>query len=297
MNTILFLAANPINIAASQKRIDEEIRTIDERLRLSELRELFDVKIHLAVRIGDLQNCLLRHRPDIVHLSVHGNGSSEIILQDKSGKSSAVASGPFGKLFSIIGDNIRCVVLNTYYSEHQARSIAEHIECVIAMSKATAPDAAMSFVASFYQALGYGKSIKTAFKLGCNQMELMGFDKSEWPLLVTRNPNSGEIVFARRVALDASELNILMKLGTGNSTRRTEAAMQLGYLREPSAIPILESRCPQEPDPTVRYWLAIGIGEIGGPKAVRALTRLKETEDDPFALLGIDDALSKIENK
>jgi hypothetical protein len=295
MAKILFLAANPSD--TPRKRLGEEIRTIDERLRLSELRDLFEIAQHWAVRISDLQSYLLRHEPDIVHFSGYGSSASEILLEDRSGKSKPVGIAPLSELFSILKDNLRCVVLNACYSERQARAITKHIECVIGMPKEISQSAAISFVASFYQALGYGKSIRTAFALGCNQMLMEGFSKAAMPRLETRNADAGDLIFVHARALDANQLNILMKLGTGGSGHRIEAARQLGHLKEPAAIPILVRRWPQEPDATVKYWLAIALGEIGGQQAAQALHRLRDGATDPYALWGIDDALDEIEKK
>ncbi len=90
MIKILFLAANPID--KMQLSLGEESRAIDKALRQTEFRDRFDIKQHQAVRVGDIQECLLRHKPHIVHFSGHGSESSEIILQDSSGRSYSVPS-------------------------------------------------------------------------------------------------------------------------------------------------------------------------------------------------------------
>ena len=50
-------------------RLDEEVRTIDARIREAEFRDRFDLRQHWAVRISELSGLLLRHRPGIVHFS------------------------------------------------------------------------------------------------------------------------------------------------------------------------------------------------------------------------------------
>ncbi len=162
---ILFLSANPSD--TTRLRLDQEIRSIDESLRQSDYRDRFDVRPHLAVRVIDIQKYLLRHRPNIVHFSGHGNEANEIILEDNSGNSKPVSVRALSRLFSVLKDNIRCVVLNACYSEQQALAIAENIDCVIGMSKAIGDSAAINFATSFYQALGFGKNVKAAFDLGC----------------------------------------------------------------------------------------------------------------------------------
>lgn len=190
---VLFLAANPVDTA--QLRLDEEIRAIDLILRQTEFRDRFDIRQHWAVRVIDLQGYLLRHKPDIVHFSGHGSKLSEIILVDSYGSSRPVPTRALSNLFAVLKDNIRCVVLNACYSEKQAQAIAEHIDCVVGMSKAVEDKSAISFAAAFYQALGYGKSISQAFDLGCIQIDLEGLNEQETPKLLCRELNPSQISF------------------------------------------------------------------------------------------------------
>ena len=191
--SILFLAANPKDTPLL--RLDEEVRSIDLALRQAEFRDLFDIKQHRAVRVADLQGYLLRHKPDIVHFSGHGSPSSEIILEDINGQSHPVVPRALSQIFSILKDNIRCVVLNACYSEQQAQAIAQHIECVVGMSKAIGDTSAISFAAAFYQALGYGRSVKTAFDLGCAQIDLENLEEQDIPTLLAVKCNPADVTF------------------------------------------------------------------------------------------------------
>lgn len=190
---ILFLASNPLD--TNRLRLDEEIRGIKQALLQAEFRDKFAVEQEWAIRVADLQGYLLRHKPDIVHFSGHGSTSSEIMLQDSDGNSNSVSNRAFSQLFSVLKDNIRCVVLNACYSEQQAEAIAKHIDCVIGMSKAIGDSAAISFAVAFYQALGFGKDVKVAFDLGCLQIDLERFDEQDIPNLLAINKNPKEIVF------------------------------------------------------------------------------------------------------
>ena len=42
------------------------------------------------------------------------------------------------------------------------------------MTKAIGDSSAIQFASAFYQALGYGKDVQTAFQLGCVQINLQG---------------------------------------------------------------------------------------------------------------------------
>lgn len=188
---ILFLAANPLN--TDRLRLDEESRSIDQALRQTEYRDKFDIVQHWAVRVTDIQELLLRHKPDIVHFSGHGNASSEIILEDEKGSSHPVPVDALSNLFCVLKDNIRCVVLNACYSEKQAQAIAQHIDYVVGMSKGIGDSSAISFATAFYRAIGYGKDIEAAFQLGCVQINLENLGEQVVPKLIAKKGESAKI--------------------------------------------------------------------------------------------------------
>jgi hypothetical protein len=193
---ILFLAANPAD--TDRLRLDAEMRAIDLALQQALFRDRFDLRQHWAVQVTDLQHCLLRHQPDIVHFSGHGSVASEIILEDDSGNSRPVSVRALSTLFSILKDNIRCVVLNACYSEQQAQAIAQSIDCVIGMSKAIGDDAAIGFATAFYRALGFGRDVKTAFELGRVQIDLEGLDEQDTPKLLALKIPPENIFFIKQ---------------------------------------------------------------------------------------------------
>jgi hypothetical protein len=193
---ILFLSANPKD--TPQLRLDEEMRAIDHALLQAEFRDKFDIKQHWAVSVYEIQGYLLRHKPDIVHFSGHGSSSNEIILEDNMGNSCPVSPCALSQLFSVLKDNIRCVVLNACYSEQQAQAIAEHIDCVIGMSRSISDRGAIGFATAFYQALGYGRDVKTAFDLGCVQIGFEGLREQNIPKLLALTSNPKDLIFVSR---------------------------------------------------------------------------------------------------
>jgi len=194
--TILFLAANPLT--TSRLRLDEEERLIEKAIQASELSAIFEVKQCWAAKIDELQGYLLRYSPDIVHFSGHGSSSSEILVESDDGSSYAVPPESLTKLFSVLKDNIKLVVLNACYSEQQAQAIAKNIECVVGMSDSVNDRSAINFSYSFYQALAYGRSVRTAFDLGCLQIDLKKLSSSEVPRLLTKTESSAELTFDKR---------------------------------------------------------------------------------------------------
>jgi DNA-binding NarL/FixJ family response regulator len=193
---VLFLAANPSDTPSL--KLDEEIRAIDEALLRSKFGDKFVLNQHWAVRVSDVQAHLLRCEPDIVHFSGHGSKAGEIILLKGEGQDShPVSIGALSELFSALKGNIRCVVLNACYSEEQAWAIAGHVDCVIGMSKAIGDRAAISFAEAFYQALAFGKDVKTAFDLGCAQINLENLGEQDTPKLLALKSKPEEIVLLK----------------------------------------------------------------------------------------------------
>ena len=190
---ILFLGANPSD--NTRMRLDAEVRMIDQALRLAQYRDRFDLIQQWAVRVSDLQGLLLRHQPHIVHFSGHGSEDGQILLEDNAGQAHPVSPRALSSMFALLNDNIRCIVLNACFSEIQAKALAENIDCVVGMSTAIGDDAAISFASAFYQALAYGRSVSTAFKLGCVQIDLESLDEQDTPQLLAQRADPAEVVF------------------------------------------------------------------------------------------------------
>jgi hypothetical protein len=193
---ILLLAANPRD--TERLRLDEEARAIRERLRTSPYGERFVIEQEWAVRASDLQAHLLRHQPHIVHISGHGSPIGETVLGTQSGQSTAVSSAALKRLFAALKGDIRCVVLNACFSEVQARAIVEVIGCVVGMGAAITDEAAISFAAGFYQALGFGRDIRTAFELGCGEIGLENLKGEDTPKLIMAHGAVESTLFGAR---------------------------------------------------------------------------------------------------
>jgi hypothetical protein len=93
------------------------------------------------------------------------------------GTAERVPTEGLAELFGILRDSIplRCVVLNACFTEEQARTIAQSVDCVIGTTAAVRDDAAIAFSAAFYRALGEGASLAIAFELGRNAVRTRGF--------------------------------------------------------------------------------------------------------------------------
>ncbi len=202
---ILFLASNPGN--TQPLKLDDEIRSITEKIRLAEYRDELELVSMWAVRPDDMLQGLNQHKPTIVHFSGHGSDVGEIILMDNNGHSKPVSAASLKMLFKTLKDNIRLVVLNACFSKIQAQAISEVIDCVIGMNTSIGDDAAIKFAASFYRALGFCRSVQDAFDQGITALMLQGIPEENTPELIVRqgiDPNL--IIIASTQEIDQGEL-------------------------------------------------------------------------------------------
>jgi CHAT domain-containing protein len=181
---ILFLAANPED--HSRLNLDQEIRGITEKIRAAAHRDHLNLISVWAVQPDDLLQALNEHRPHIVHFSGHGYGHHGIILLERDGSSKLVNAVALAALFKTLKDNLRVVILNACYSSVQATAISGIVDFTIGMKDSISDEAAATFAASFYRAIGFGRSIQEAFDQAKAALLLAGIPEDDIPVLLTR---------------------------------------------------------------------------------------------------------------
>jgi hypothetical protein len=184
ITNVLFLASEPIDTV--RLRIGEEIREIHEQLQRSQYRDRFHLDERMAVRPVDFVQALLDLRPNIVHFSGHGAATGELCFEGPTGTALPVEPDALAALFEQFADQVKCVLLNACYAKVQAKAIVKHIDYVIGMNKAIKDKAAIAFSVGFYQALGGGRTIEDAFKLGRVQIQLQGIPDHLTPVLLKK---------------------------------------------------------------------------------------------------------------
>jgi len=183
--SILFLAADPTD--ASRLRLGEEFREIREQLKKAELRDRFRLELpQLSVRPLDISQALLDMQPQIVHISGHGTSTGALCFENQVGRTQIVQPNALAALFEQFTNQVNCVILNACYAEIQANAIAQHIDYVIGMNQAIDDKAAIAFAIGFYQALGAGRAVEEAYKLGCVQIWLHNIPEHLTPILVKK---------------------------------------------------------------------------------------------------------------
>lgn len=169
---VLFLAANPSE--ETQLAIQKELREIQERLRPTPHWSKFELFFAPAAQTRDLQRSFKDRSPTIVHFSGHGRELGELLFEDASGEAVAVSPEAIGELFRLRGKSVRCVVLNACYSVAQAEAVRRHVDAVIGMSGEIGDLESIAFAAAFYQSLGDGEDLQTAFDAAKLEIQLLG---------------------------------------------------------------------------------------------------------------------------
>ncbi|MEM9273595.1 MAG: AAA-like domain-containing protein [Cyanobacteria bacterium P01_F01_bin.143] len=183
--TILILAANPKKTA--QLRLDEEVREIEEGLRRSEKLSSFIIKSRWAKRTKDIQRTIFEEKPQIVHFSSHGAGENGIVCESVLWLAKPVGENALSEMFSLLAEQVECVLLNACHSQKQAYAIAEHIDTVIGMSQEVGERAALKFAIGFYDAVGKEQNYSFAYEQGCAAMAMGAkIEKSLTPVLLQK---------------------------------------------------------------------------------------------------------------
>ena len=211
MKKILILASNP----RKDLSLDREIRELKGVIERSRGREEFEVEDALAVRVGDLQELLFQHEPQIVHFCGHGGGQTGLVLEGHDGGEQWVQTAALRDLFRLFSSKVRCVLLNACYSEEQASEIVNHIDHVIGMEQEIRDDAAIAFSKGFYRALGYDCSIEEAYEFGCNAIQLEITGRSTVRSATTELTRKAEVVKAVATTIIPEHMKPILKKREG----------------------------------------------------------------------------------
>ena len=201
---ILILTANPSIQGHAPLRLGAEVRRVEEALQRSHYRESFQLTTKLAIQTKDLRRALMvTPQPNIVHFSGHGTGEHGLVLETDTGKMDYVSTDSMTRLFGAFEESeIECVLLNACYSEVQATTIHQFVDCVIGMNQPIGDKAAMEFSEAFYDALGAGRHYDEAFKIGCSAIRSA---EAEIPVMKYRK-RRGVLALADQAAAKATAI-------------------------------------------------------------------------------------------
>lgn len=183
--TILFLASNPLD--TQQLRLDEEVRSIQEKIRMSEYRDSIVFESRWAVRSSDILQAINETNPTIIHFSGHGAPTGEIVLQNPDGSAKLISKEAIAASISTASDTVRLVTFNACFSETQAQSVVNFVDAAIGMNDSIPDDTACVFAAQLYSSIGFGYSVNKAFRQAIAAIMLEGISGEDIPQLFSKD--------------------------------------------------------------------------------------------------------------
>jgi hypothetical protein len=192
---LLFLRANPLDAQQGTLPIDHEIKKIKGVLkwRVGE----FEMRDEGALEPHEILGYLLETRPHLLHFSGHGSNLGSLLLE--TADSTKVYVKP-KQVASMIAEfrTVQCVVLNACYSEVLADLLANHDTVVIGTNQAISDVVAASFSFGFYQALTFGESVASAFKLALRQIGMSKASDESHHFQIRNAERAAELYFFKQ---------------------------------------------------------------------------------------------------
>lgn len=239
-STVLFLASNPALVPALE--LGEECRAIEEKIRAARFRDQIRFRSRWAARPDDLLQALNEEAPSVLHFSGHGFGDHGLCFQAKDGSALQVGADGLAQVIRAVGASVMVVVLNACYSEVQAQALVAQVPCVVGMPDAIGDAAAITYAASFYRALAFGKSVANAHEQGLAALALhrtsgqtrdvQGAEaapRAPTPTLLSRPDIDADLVYIVRPPPD-DNTSVREDLGTTSRPRRRRTSRRLVVL-------------------------------------------------------------------
>lgn len=198
---VLILAAIPHGL-----RSDKEIREIEDAIRRSARRDLFDIRIKTAVRTQDIRRAIAEEKPQIVHFCGHGEHDGSLVLEDNEGNNTSVSPSGLAALFEQHSDYVNCVLFNACHSVKTADAVKQYINYVIGMNREIGDREAIVFAQGFYDGLGYEEEdnqdvFQKAFNEGLVAIKLQNSSQGQVPILKKNLQNKITAINPRNLIL------------------------------------------------------------------------------------------------
>jgi NTP pyrophosphatase (non-canonical NTP hydrolase) len=167
---ILIVTANPRG-TNSALRLDREISTIRERVRLGTERDRIHIETLTAATVDRLRVALLSNNYDIIHFAGHADADGIEVLDDDEDNVHNLTFDAFGKMLSG-QETLKCVVINACSAMAGLRTAFAPL--VIGMVDDITDEEALVFAKGFYDAIAAGQSPTLAFDIAVTALESAG---------------------------------------------------------------------------------------------------------------------------
>jgi len=187
--------------------LDAEENAIRDVLGSSSDKEKFEFESRGAVTKDLLIDHLLKIKPNILHISGHGNTDEQLLLEDVEGYKEEVSIEKLSNVLSGFTDHIQCVFLNTCHSLAGIDDFNKKIAFVIGMDTEIPDEVAISFSRNFYNALFNGRTIKDSFKIALSRIAMTDQGDEHIPKLIVNKEAIAQVMKETEEAEDNDENN------------------------------------------------------------------------------------------
>lgn len=174
---LLLLAANSVDTIDS--RASDEIQAIDRAIQAAPLRDKFAIRKEVALRVSDIGPLLLKHNPDILHISGHGRETEGLVLENDLRQVAKVQCAQLKEVLLTAGSNLQLVFFGFCHSADCAKAISKRIDFVLGIEGEISVESSLAFAPAFYAALASGNSIQQAVAYGKSILGLEGLPAAD----------------------------------------------------------------------------------------------------------------------
>jgi hypothetical protein len=174
---LLLLAANSVDTLDS--RATDEIQAIDRAIQAAPLRDQFEIRKEPALRLSDIGPSLLKHKPEILHISAHSRVTEGLVLENDLRKIAKIQCAQLKEVLLSAGPNLQLVFFGFCYSADCAKALSTEIDFVLGIEDEISVESSLAFVPAFYAALASGSSVQQAVAYGKSILGLEGLPGAE----------------------------------------------------------------------------------------------------------------------
>jgi hypothetical protein len=181
---LLLLAANSVDTIDS--RATDEIQAIDRAIQAAPLRDKFDIQKEPALRVTDIGPLLLKHNPDLLHISGHSRETEGLVLESELRHVAKVQCSKLKDVLLSAGPKLQLIFFGFCHSADCAKETSARIDFVLGIEHEISVKSFLAFSPAFYSALASGHSIQEAVDYGKSILGLKKLQRARAVVLHVR---------------------------------------------------------------------------------------------------------------
>lgn len=205
---LLLLAANSVDTVDS--RASDEIQAIARAIEAAPLREKFVIHKEAGIRVSDIGPLVLKHNPDILHISGHSRETEGLILETDLQRVAKVQCARLKDVLLSAGSNLQLVFYGFCHSADCAKETSTRIDFVLGIEGEISVRSSLAFTPAFYTALASGSSIQEAIAYGKSILSLKIYSRARAVVLQVRDGADATKSLVRSTA-HADELKSILE--------------------------------------------------------------------------------------